>query len=249
MAKAKSNDHKFTSYVIMDFETGGLEMDKCGLTEVAAIAVRGDTLEKIGEYESLIAPHNVFRNGNWIAAEYTQGAENVTGLTKQKLISEGQHIETVVEQLLELLTKANVVNSKTGYKPVLVAHNAQFEVKCLQNLAAGRFDLSKYFHGDKDFFGNFAPHYIDTLDLAKKLWAGNIKQTAYKLGDVLERAGIPIYDGHRAMNDVRPSSQFFEWVLKMLRAADVGDVLNQAMSVGEDGQIIKESRGFKFQFE
>lgn len=241
-----STVHKVTPYIICDFETGGLEMSKCGLTEIAMIAVKGDTLEKIAEYETLIAPHKVFQKDvQWVDAVYTEGATNTTGLTQQKLRAEGKDIDEVSKEVQEFLTLANVHKSKTGYKPVMIAHNAQFEVKCWQNLAAGRFDLSKYFHGQEDFYGNFAPHYIDTLDLAKMLWAANERQTSYKLGDVLERAGIPIYDAHRAMNDVKPSSEFFEWVVKLLRAAELGGVLHQAKSEGENAI---GNRTFKFQF-
>jgi DNA polymerase III epsilon subunit-like protein len=246
----KTTAHKVTPYVVMDFETGGLEMDKCGLTEIAMMSFKGDTLEKIGEYETLIAPHQIMNSKKeWVNARYDEGAFKVTGLSIVKLKQDGKEIEEVVKEVQQFLTEANIYNSKTGYKPVLIAHNAQFEVKCLQNLAYGRFDLSKYFHGQEDFFGNFAPHYIDTLDLAKQLWAPNTRMTSYELGDVLDRAGIPIFDAHRAMNDVRPSAQFFEWIVKMLRAADRGGILNTMIKdVDENGVETTTDRTFKFQF-
>lgn len=245
----KTSVHKVTPYIITDFETGGLEMNKCGLTEIAMISIKGDTLQKINEYETLIAPHQIRIGDKWINAEYHEGAEKITGLTLDKLKAEGKEIDQVAEEVQAFLTEANIYKSKIGYKPVLVAHNAQFEVKCLQNLANGRFDLSKYFHGQEDFFGNFAPHYIDTLDLGKLLWAANTRQTAYKLGDVLDRAGIPIFDGHRAMNDVRPSSQFFEYAIKLLRVAEKSGLISSVSKdeVNEEGEQTN-SRNFKFQF-
>ena len=248
----KVTAHKVTPYIIMDFETGGLDMSVCGLTEVAMISVKGDTLEKINEYESIIQPHQVLKNGKWVDAQYTEGAEKVTGLSQAKLKLLGDPMEEVAKAVVEKLEEANVYKSKTGYKPVLIAHNAQFEVKCLQNLAAGRFDLSKYFHGQEDFYGNFAPHYIDTLDLAKLLWAPNTRQTAYKLSDVMDRAGIPLVDAHRAMNDVKPSAQFFEYVIRLLRVAEKRGLLTAAATTHVDeetGEEIKSNdRSFKFQF-
>lgn len=239
---AKAAVHKITPYIIMDFETGGVDMSKCALTEVALIAVKGDTFEKICEYETLIAPHKIMRGGKWYDAEYTDGAERVTGLTQQILKTEGKNIDEVAEEVQACLIKANVYNSKTGYKPVLVGQNPQFEVMCLQNLANGRFDLSKYFHGNTDFHGNFQPHYIDTIDLAKLTWNINPRMTNFKLETIMERAGIPIYDAHRAMNDVRPTSHYFESVAKMLRAADKGGIVIQDEKTGE-----VSSRSFKFQ--
>lgn len=248
---AKATVHKVTPYIIIDFETGGLEMDKCGLTEIGMISIKGDTLEKINEYETLIAPHQIMRNGVWVNAEYHEGAQKVTGLYRDKLISEGKDMDQVAEEVQAFFIEANIYKSRTGYKPVIIAHNAQFEVKCLQNMAAGRFDLSKYLHGSEDFFGNFAPHYIDTLDLAKLIWAPNTRQTAYKLADVMDRAGIPLYDGHRAMNDVRPSTQFFEYVLRLLRVAEKSGMLtaiNRSETNEEGEQINQHDRTFKFQF-
>lgn len=241
----KVTKHKATPYIVIDFETGGLEMDKCALTEIAMVAFEGDSLEKIGEYETLIAPHQIYRGGNWHDAEYHEGAAKVTGLTKERCALEGKDIDEVVKEVQEFWINANVHKSKTGYKPVIVAHNAQFEDKCMQNLASGRFDLSKFFHGQTDFYGNFHLHYIDTLDLAKLLWAANSRQTAYKLGDVLDRAGIPIYDAHRAMNDVRPSTEFVQWIIKLLRAAELSGVLNQSK---QEGEGVNSGRTFKFQF-
>jgi DNA polymerase III alpha subunit (gram-positive type) len=253
----QQNKHKVTPYIICDFETGGLDMSVCGLAELAAVAIKGDTLEKIDEIEALFAPHKILNNNKWIEAQYTEGAAKVTGLTKEKLSKEGEDIdEFVKERLIPFLEKANVYNSKTGYKPVIVAHNAQYEVKCWQNMAAGRFDLSKYFHGQEDFYGNFAPHYIDTLDLAKLLWAPNTRQTAYKLGDIMERAGIPLIDGHRAMNDVRPTGQFLEWAIRLLRIAEKSGMLSTtqqtSVQLGLDGKeqiVTQQDRTFKFQFE
>lgn len=252
MAKGIKSAHKFTSYCIVDFETGGLEMDKCGLTEIAIQSIKGDTLEKINEYESLIAPHQILNSrGEWMNARYDEGAFKVTGLSVEKLKAEGKDIDEVAKEVEQCLIEANTFKSKTGWKPVLVAQNAQFEVKCFQQLAHGRFDLSKYFHGQEDFFGNFAPHYIDTIDLAKMLWAQNTRMTAYKLGDILDRAGIPIFDAHRAMNDVRPSTQFIEWVIRMLRVADKSGLLSTIgkTETNEEGeQINNNDRTFKFQF-
>jgi DNA polymerase III alpha subunit (gram-positive type) len=243
--------HKATPYIVSDFETGGLDMSKCGLTELAMQAFEGDSLKLIGSYESLIKPHKVLNNGKWIDGEYTDGAQKVTGLTVERLMDEGKDIDIVVKEVTAFLKDCNVHNSKTGWKPVMVAHNAQFEVKCFQNLAAGRFKLSDYFHGQEDFFGNFAPHYIDTLDLAKLLWAQNERQTAYKLSDVLERAGIPLVDAHRAMNDVKPSSDFFQTVINMLRSAERAGITGAAEVTETDEltgkTIVKTARQFKFQ--
>ena len=90
----------------------------------------------------------------------------------------------------------------------------------------GGVPIDKLLHGMVDYYGNFVPSTIDTMHLAKFLWAANTRQTRYTLEAVMERAGIPLVDAHRAMNDVLPSVDFFKWIIKMLRSAEIGGTSN-----------------------
>lgn len=233
---AIKQEHKVSPYVILDFETGGLDKKKSAISEIAMYAITGDTLSEIGRYESLIKPYG---------KEYHPKALEVTGLTLEKLEEEGKDFGVVCEEITAFLQKANVHKSTTGHKPIIVAHNAMFEFGFLQHLEAeGKVPLSKLLHGQEDYYGHFAPATIDTMFLAKFLWAANVRQTKYTLEAVMERAGIPLIDAHRAMNDVLPSTDFFKWIIKMMRAAESGNVL-------EGGNTIKDNLSFRknFHFE
>lgn len=209
-------EHKVSPYIVLDFETGGVDKKKSAVTEIAMYAFKGDTLEEIGRYETLIKPYG---------KEHHPKAIEVTGLTVEKLEDEGEDFATVCQQVTAFMTKANVYQSKTGYKPIIVAHNALFEVGFLQHLQnEGGVPIDKLLHGQEDYYGNFIPSHVDTMHLAKFLWAANSRQTKYTLEAVMERAGIPLVDAHRAMNDVLPSTDFLKWVIKMLRGAESGAV-------------------------
>lgn len=231
-------EHKVSPYVVLDFETGGLDKKKSAITEIAMYAITGDTLGEIGRYETLIQPYG---------KEYHPKALEVTGLTLEKLEAEGKPFHIVCEEVTEFLKKANVYNSTTGYKPIIVAHNAMFEFGFIQHLEVeGGIPMSKLLHGQEDYYGHFAPATIDTMFLAKFLWAANVRQTKYTLDAVMERAGIPLIDAHRAMNDVLPSTDFFKWVIKMMRAAESGGVLEGGAAVKDD---LSFRKGFHFEMD
>lgn len=233
---AKFSEHKATPYIICDFETGGLDMKKNALTEIAMIAIKGDTLEEIGRYESLIKPYGL---------AYDPKAIEVTGLTPKLLEKEGKDMAVVFEEVTNFLKYANINNSRTGHKPVMIAHNAGFEVMCFQALfaTAGKSEeMVNYFHGQKDYFGNFVIGYMDTVQIAKWLWSANARVKNFKLTDVCEKSGISLVDAHRAMNDVIPTTEFVRKAIKMLRAGESGNV----GTVGEDNTVVYRKH---FQFD
>lgn len=201
--------HKASPFVVMDFETGGIDKKKSAISEIAAYAFEGDSLREIDRYETLVKPYG---------KDYDPKAEAVTGLTKEKLEEEGKDFKIVCQEFGAFLQKANVHNSTTGYKPIIVAHNAGFELGFLQHMQKeGGLAIDKLLHGQTDYHGNFVPSILDTMHLAKMLWAANVRQTKYTLEATMERAGIPLIDAHRAMNDVLPSTDFLKMVIRMLR--------------------------------
>lgn len=235
---AKLEEHKVSPFVVIDFETGGLDKKKHALTEIAMYAIEGDSLQEIGRYESLIQPYG---------KEYDPKALQITGLSLEKLEREGKPFKEVCKEVEDFLNTANVYQSRTGYKPIIVAHNALFEVGCLQHLQnEGGVPIDKLLHGMIDYYGNFIPSVVDTMHLAKFLWAANSRQKKYTLEAVMERAGIPLIDAHRAMNDVLPSTDFLKWVIKLLRGAESGGITTS--SGGENGENTSFRSNFHFQY-
>lgn len=231
---AKVSEHKSAPLIITDFETSGLDMATHAITEIAILAIRSDNGEEIGRYESFITPYE---------AKYDKKAEEVTGITKALLTKQGKPLDVVAKEVIEFLKKINIFNSTGQHKPIMVAHNAPFEVQCYQHLfckTGNQKEFDKCFQGMTDFHGNFHPAYIDTLQFSRLTHANNPRVLSYSLETTCERAGIELPDGHRAMNDVIPTKEYVKQTIKQLRSQAIVDLeIDKGLSFRKD---------FKFQF-
>lgn len=225
---------KINSFVVIDFETSGADKEgnhakKHAATEVAVMALNGVTLEEILRYDNKFKPYDETHI-------YSEDAAKLTGIYKQDCIDQGIELKQIVEDLCTVFTEANLHNTKTA-KPVLVAHNWDFDKSFLQDIfrRAG-VDLSKYVDGELDAYGNFQPHGIDTMDLAKQCWAEvTDTDTRFKLTNCCERAGIDVVDGHSAMNDVEPTADLLRFFCIRLRSGGT-DVVAQSGSTSSHRQ-------------
>lgn len=218
---------KINSYVFIDFETSGLDKkdnlhaQRCSITEVAALAIDGTTLEEIVRYDEIIQPYNDKH-------EWQSMAATLTGLTKERCIREGLPLKTVVENLSQVFSEANVYNTKTA-KPILIAHNWPFDRQFLQYIFEFcKIDLSKLVDGDKDAMsGNFIPNGLDTIDWAKNVHAQLTDNTTkFNMAACCERAGVQLADGHRAMNDVMALKDLFIYYSTRLRSGSSEVMVN-----------------------
>ena len=209
------------SYIVFDFETSGLDPNKVAVTEIAMIVIKGDEfLEEIGRYEALIKPYNP-------KLQYEEKALKITNISIDKLHDEGKDFKEVVENVLELMISANCYKEKSpGLKPILVGHNVQFDIAFLQAMmneyykdqkTSGDKRLQELLHGRESLYGNFTPTYIDTWVLGKMWFGGDIELPNYKLGTIVEKAGIEIYEAHRAMNDVVATGEFLRACIRSMK--------------------------------
>jgi DNA polymerase III epsilon subunit-like protein len=230
---------KINSYVVIDFETSGLDKkdglhaQKYAVTEFAGIAINGVTLEEILRYDHMVKPYDS-------GLIYDPEAAKFTGITKEMCEKDGVPLKQVVEEISMLLKEANLYNTKTA-KPILVAHNWDFDRGFLQDIfRRAKVDLSVFVDGDKDAYGNFIPHGIDTMDLAKACWA-EVTDTAtkFRLVNCCERAAIDVIDGHHAMNDVIPTTDLLRYFLTRLRYGSNDTVVVQGGNVSVHRQLFE----------
>lgn len=217
---AAKNEHKSAPWIITDFETGGVKLAKNPITEVAMSAIRGDNLELIERYETLIKPYGYDQG-----YEYEEIAFEKTGLNIAKLEKEGKPFDVVYEEVTAFLKRCNIFNNTTMYKPVLVAHNAPFEQQCWQHFfcyAKKEKEMEKLLQCSWDYHGHCVPAYLDTMQLSRMLFAANIRVKTCSLEITCEQLGIATADGHRAMNDVIPTEEVVKRCIKLLRSSDTG---------------------------
>ena len=141
-------------------------------------------------------------------------------------------LKTVVDNLAQVFTEANVNNSKTA-RPILIAHNWPFDRQFLQYIFEFcEVDLSKLVSGAKDALsGNFIPDGIDTIQWAKNVHAQLTDNTTkFTLGECCERAGVSVIDGHRAMNDVVAMKDLFIYYSLRLRSGSSNVTVNDGVA-------------------
>lgn len=210
---------KIYTAVCLDFETGGLDCTRCGCTQIAMHAIRLDSLETTDRYVRYIAPYEkqelgaakrkVLKSKYELMQtpplmDYEQRALDYSNITLSQLKSSGVSLSEVAGDIIEFARRATL--SKGGAaKPCRIGQNIQFDIGFLQQIMSygGKLkDFESTFAGARDFWGNFQPHYIDSIDLARLSFAHDGTVTSYKLELIAERMGMELDDAHDAEADV-----------------------------------------------
>lgn len=210
--------------IVLDFETGGLDCQECAAAQISLHAVRLDTFEVMNTLNLYIKPYyrqenvgkpkrKVIRSKYDIADEAEQGqqflrydkaAMDVNGITKDILDNQGVSLREVCEQIIQFAIDNRLTSGRYD-KPIIVGQNIPFDIGFMQQIMmySGLYSkFSKVFSGYTDFFGNWQPHYIDTLWLAKLAWSHDKSVANYKLGTIASLLGIEVEDAHDADADV-----------------------------------------------
>ena len=164
---------KINNYIILDFETGGLDCKKNPIIEFGCVVVSGKTYEQILQYDNIIRPYDD-------SLVYEEQATRVHGISKEMALRDGITLKQFAQDFETICNEANTENSKIG-RPMLVGHNIQFDKNFLCEALVNRckLDLSKLLSGSIDHCGNFQPDYIDTIQLCKNV-VGHSNDTSIK---------------------------------------------------------------------
>lgn len=146
-------------FVAIDVETTGLSPINNELIEISAIKYNGN--KKIDTFSTLVKPKMP------IPYRITE----ITGITND-MVKNSPQIEEVMPNLVEFV----------GNSPI-VAHNANFDYKFIQNYSNGSFSKNKV---------------IDTVQIGRKLYP---ELPNHKLGTIAKYIGITEDGFHRAEFD------------------------------------------------
>lgn len=203
--------NKTAPYIIMDFETGGLNCQINPITEFAAISIDGDTLKQIDEIDILFKVYDE----NLV---YEQEALVSTNISMDMLESKGLDFKTAINKMCEFFKNSNI-HTHISNRPVIVGHNIGFDIGFLQHLfSRTNKKLESFIAGKYDFYGNFYPESIDTLRLSKFAWANDEEFKSYKLINCIQKANLELVGAHRAMNDVRATKDLLISHIQKLRS-------------------------------
>jgi DNA polymerase-3 subunit alpha (Gram-positive type) len=204
------------NYIGFDCETGGFSSEKNPITQIAMVAIDGDSLEEIERMEFYIKPYdNLY---------ISQDALDVTGL-KMHDINKGFDKKQAVKLIKEFASKISK-NNQAQNRPILFAHNAKFDRGFLESLFQRcNDDLYKYFNETL----------ICTQQWSKAYTGADVKLT---LGECCKRVGIELVDAHKAMNDTVAMVKLFIHYIKILRGGGVTE--------NKSKEIIKKRTKFQF---
>lgn len=238
---AANKEQQVYTACILDTETGGLDATTSAITQLSCQMVRLDTFEIIGQFDRYIKP---YPKGNFNPnpakklrtkkeiekeensfLEYNQRALDVTGLSLDFLKKNGDDIFEVADSFIDFVTKCTIGKSK-AYKPIIVGQNIPFDINFLFHffMYTGKMkEFTSIFQGDKDIYGNFRPTIIDTLPLARIVFANTPEVTSHKLEVIAEKLKIDLVDAHSSMADVEATSGIFTILTNRMRNGLEGD--------------------------
>lgn len=182
------------NHIVLDCETGGLSCFQNPITEIALQVLSNKDLSVLFSYETYIKPYGDMEIEKE-ALEHSQ--------TTMSEVNAGAEYKAVLKVLVTTFDKYTIRTSKAHYKPVLVAHNADFDAGFLEVLfALDNKDLYDYL--DKVLFcTQREQERIDGYIEDKKA------KLKYTLGNCCERMGIELKNAHGAMPDVLATTELF----------------------------------------
>ena len=174
-----------TTFVVVDLETTGGRTSDSGITEIGAVKIRAG--EIIGEFQTFVNP------GMPIPAFITL----LTGITNQQ-VADAPNVESAIASFLEFAGFESPSNT-----PVLVAHNAPFDVGFLKDACT------------KHHFTWPNPRVLDTVTLARRALR-NDEVRNRKLATLAEYFHSTTTPTHRALDDARATVDVLHGLIERL---------------------------------
>ncbi len=161
-------------YVVFDLETTGTDLMSNGITEIGAVRIKNGKITE--QFTSLIKPDYPI----------TEEITKLTGISEE-MVASSPKISAVIPDFMKFISGA-----------ILVAHNAEFDVKFIKRFAGAE----EYAVSNK---------VMDTLDLARK-YLPMLKRADLKT--VAEHFGVE-FRHHRALSDAYATAEIFIELMKI----------------------------------
>lgn len=198
---------KDTTFVIVDLETTGGRTSDSGITEIGAVKVRGG--QTIGEFRTFVNP------GMPIPAFITV----LTGITEMDVV----HAPSTGQALASFLEFSGFESDDA---PILVAHNAGFDVGFLKQAC------------EQNSYSWPKPMILDTVTLARRVLRGGEVRNK-KLGTLAQYFNSPTSPTHRALDDARATVHVLHGLIE--RIGNLGITTLEGL-VAFDGQATERRR-------
>jgi DNA polymerase III epsilon subunit family exonuclease len=175
-----------SDFVVVDVETTGAKTPPCRVTEIGAYRVARGRI--VAEFKTLVNPET----------EIPPYIVQLTGITNG-MVKNAPSFADVAHAWLDFADES-----------VLVAHNAQFDVRFLNH------ELARVFQGRR-----MANTHLCIVKLSRRIFPGLLN---YRLQTVAEHFAIQIVNRHRAADDALATAEIFLRMLARLDQHGVRDV-------------------------
>ena len=166
-------------FVIVDLETTGFSSSFSAITEIGAVKIRGT--EVLEEFQTFV---NAGVSIPWRITE-------ITGIS-QSHIDDAPTPDIALAEFLDF-AEFHVEDQTTGY-PILVAHNAPFDVGFLK-AGCARHDINWP-----------SPTTLDTVKFANRVLSRGTVDN-YKLDTLANHFAVPTAPNHRALDDAKATTE------------------------------------------
>ena len=184
------------TFVVVDLETTGMPNSSAGITEIGAVAVRNN--EVLKEFRTFVNP----------GVSIPQFITRMTGIHNHHVADAPSELESV-QQFLAFAD----FDRAGADKPILVAHNAGFDVTFLRQVCQRHDHPWPY------------PTIVDTVHLARKVFRQLPERPVnYKLDTLAEYFNTPVTPTHRALDDAHATVTVLMHLIDHLAALDLHDL-------------------------
>lgn len=173
-------------YVVVDVETTGAKTPPCRITEIGAYRISRGRI--VAEFQTLVNPE----------MQIPSFIVWLTGIT-DAMVKDAPVFAEIASDWLDFVGDA-----------VIVAHNAQFDVRFLNH------EIARVFSGLR-----MMNTHLCTVKLSRRIFPG---LENYRLHTVAEHFAIPILNRHRAAGDALATAEIFIHMLARLHEHGVRDV-------------------------
>ncbi|MBE6633431.1 MAG: PolC-type DNA polymerase III [Ruminococcaceae bacterium] len=197
-----------TECVVFDIETTGLSVQNCKITEIGAVKIcNGEVLERFNTFVNPQVP---------IPEEIVK----LTGITNE-MVADAPLVGDALRSFFSFIGNDRVEEGKPF--PLLIAHNANFDVGFI-----------RYFAAQEGL--PFANPYLDTVALSKHL---NRELKSHKLDVLAKHYKLGEFNHHRACDDAEMLAMIYFQMIDQMQKSELRDFNSLKKEMTEQADPLK----------
>lgn len=194
----------YSNYIVLDFETDGVNPETCQPIQIAAIVLNPRNLQAYpgAEFNSYIKP------------DFSTLDTRALEINKIKIedLEKAPNLKVVWKSFCKFVNQYDVIYEKNKYKPIPVGYNLQYDLTIANR-------LNKLY--GKDIFSIFN---LDVMHLVYMWFESSNQIQSMRLDAIREKFRIPSKGAHDALKDVKDTALLLTKFLNLHREMNKKDI-------------------------